>query len=337
MSQILWKVLKFLPQEWLMFVKHNTSAQLRYFIRQRMGADYRNIPDTILTIKDGRKFHIGPDWIYWSIYHGLGYEPEITDIVDKLVRPQDVVLDIGANFGWYSTLFAKKYQNNVEVHSFEPAPSTFNTLTENIKLNNIEQGIHLNQIALSDRPGTTQIHIFTGRSHAVASISTLDEEEYDSFEVDVSTLDRYLESNNIDRVNFAKIDVEGNELFVLKGAANILRKEDAPILTVEVNNDTFTHFNYTAEDVWNLLREYDYDMFYAIVNSSTLAPIYDPKDLMDLSNVVMPKPKDENKLDKSSIKSSFKVVPAYIICAKKNVIQPRIETAGIKVSENFFN
>src|SRR5688572_2463856 len=98
----MWRLLRLLPPSVLTFIRRNTSPRLRFAIRQRLGADYRDIPDSVISAQDGRRFHIGPDPIYWAIYQGLDYEPEATALLRRLLRRGDVVVDVGANIGWYS-------------------------------------------------------------------------------------------------------------------------------------------------------------------------------------------------------------------------------------------
>jgi FkbM family methyltransferase len=335
MTKILWKLIQFLPPNILTFVKHKTSAQLRYFIRQNFGADYRNIPDSIISVSDGRKFHIGPDMVYWGLYYGLGYEPEVTGLLEKLVRSGDIILDIGANFGWYSTMFAKKLGKARTVYAFEPVPPTFERLNEHIKLNHLEDVIIPNRIALSDRIGQAKMHLFKGRSHALASLDPQGETDYEIFEAPLITLDVFLGENQLTHIDFAKIDVEGNELMVLKGASKLLSGRNAPILMVEINNDTFSSFDYSAEQIWSCLRTFGYDTFYGMINGNTLAPIRNLKDFTDTADVIMLRNKHERTFNDVPLTASFKVVPGMVICGKFQVIEPRIKISGIKIVDRF--
>jgi FkbM family methyltransferase len=337
MLKTLWKLIQFLPSDILTFIKHKTSAQLRYFIRQNFGADYRNIPDSIISVSDGRKFHIGPDTVYWAIYYGLGYEPEVTSLIEKFVHPGDIVFDIGANFGWYSTMFAKKLGATSKIYAFEPVPPTFERLKEHIKLNELENLIVPNRIALSDKIGQAKMHLFKGRSHALASLNPQGESDYETFETSLITLDNFLDENHLTHVNFVKIDVEGNELMVLEGASKLLSASNAPILMVEINNDTFSSFNYSAEQIWSCLRTFGYDTFYGMINGNTLAPIRNLKDFTDTANVIMLRNKHEQTFNDVPLTASFKVVPGMVICGKSQVIEPKIKISDIKVVERFPN
>ena len=79
--------------------------------------------------KDGRKFSVHLNTGMEATVYFLGeYEKAVTEIVTSVLRQGDVCLDIGANFGWYTTLFQKYCGPNGQVHSFEPVPPTFREL-----------------------------------------------------------------------------------------------------------------------------------------------------------------------------------------------------------------
>jgi len=69
----------------------------------------KKLPDNVLVYAtDGRKFHINlNERIYRSLYFLGVYEPNENKILSRIIRPGNIVTDIGANFGWYTTLFAK--------------------------------------------------------------------------------------------------------------------------------------------------------------------------------------------------------------------------------------
>lgn len=331
----MWKLLQYLPPSFLTFIKHNTSGQFRYLLRQKLGSQWQDIPETVYAIKDGRKFEIGPDGVYWGIYYGLGYEPEVTNILANLVKPDDVVLDIGTNFGWYTTLFAQIVGNQGKIHSFEPSPSTYEKLQKNIELNNCQDLVIANRSAMGEHEGTAQINVFTQRSHACASLSTLGETDYQAFDTPLTTLDLYMKKQGIERINFLKIDVEGSELAVLKGAADLLSSPSAPPMMIEINDDTSQAFGYTSEQIWNQLCEYGYDQFYAMTSGEKLERIHDVSGFKQLADVHMVHDLDEKvKSTEKSIFASFKGVPGMAIAGKGDTIKQRLSGTKIKVLDD---
>jgi len=239
-------------------------------MREHFGGSYRAIPDEMITITDGRTFHIGPDCIYWPIYMGLEFEPEATSIVRKLVRPGDKVVDAGANYGWYTTLFAQLAGRSGHVYAFEPVPTTHQRLVEHIQLNDLEDCVTALSSALGTERGKAAIHIFESLSHSRSSLSRLEEDSFKTIHVPIVDLDTYLETQGENKIDFLKCDVEGSELLVFKGAHKLLKSDDAPSILVELNGETSEAFGYKVADLWIFLKENGYDHFYEISSKNNI-------------------------------------------------------------------
>jgi FkbM family methyltransferase len=139
------------------------------------------------------------------------------------------VVDIGAQSGSY-TLFAK-YLPNAKFHSFEPFKQSFDLLNDNIKLNNIENVTTYN-VALSNIEGKTILNTSKGHNglHTLGA-TPLRFNDTIPIEVNTKTLDSFF--YDIDRkVDIIKIDTEGWEFNILKGALNTLKKYK-PIIQIE--------------------------------------------------------------------------------------------------------
>jgi len=156
------------------------------------------------------------------IYKYGVYEEEITRfLLDQLaLSPGDVVLDVGANIGWYSLLLAR-HRPGILVHGFEPDPETFALLEGNVRANGLD-GVRVWPCALSDSPGIKTLYRYadknTGRN------SPLPINQGGSVEIACRRLDEFVEREGLDveRVRFAKIDVEGYEAVVLRGMGGLL-------------------------------------------------------------------------------------------------------------------
>ena len=95
-----WMWLKYVPANLMNLAKRFTSAERRLWIWEKLGGGASTFPDKIISVSDGRRFHIGPDYIYLALLMGRDFEPEATSVVRRLVGEGDTVLDIGANYGW---------------------------------------------------------------------------------------------------------------------------------------------------------------------------------------------------------------------------------------------
>lgn len=174
-------------------------------------------------------------------------------------KENDLVLDIGAHLGRYSLISSHKVGKKGKVISIEPNPLVFEKLKKNIDLNKSTNIISLNFAVYSKK---TRIKLFSpneGVKNTIYNTIVPGRIRSERFiEVDADTLDNILYSIGIktENVNWIKIDVEGAELEVLKGAHNILSKSKDIALLIEVHNIAEGRNLY--EDIMNLLKTYNF-------------------------------------------------------------------------------
>ncbi len=170
---------------------------------------------------------------------------------DKFVN----IVDIGAQSGLYS-LFAK-YLPRATFFAFEPFPQTFKLLNDNIALNNLNNVIPQN-IAISDKVGEATLNIC--KSHN--GLHTLGENplrfsDIDRLTVKTSTLDNLFWERGIP-VHFIKIDTEGGEYRILKGAIETLRNYK-PVIQLEWNITNMKQANVSENMLNDLLSSLGYN------------------------------------------------------------------------------
>jgi FkbM family methyltransferase len=151
----------------------------------------------------------------------------------------DIVVDIGAHIGRYTIIASKRVGTNGKVVAIEANPGNFEMLNRNIKLNKLANVIPLNYAVYSKE---TKIKLYLpGEESGYTIYNTImsnrasNEEKF--VEVNANTLDYLLQSKGIkeEQVNWIKIDVEGAEFEVLKGATNVLSKSKDISLLIEVH------------------------------------------------------------------------------------------------------
>ena len=161
------------------------------------------------------------------------------DLIERFCPKEgDVVVDIGAHIGCYTIISSKRVGANGKVIAIEADPSNFEMLNHNIKLNQLTNITALNYAVYSKE---TKIKLYLpGEESGYTIYNTLMIERAkprEKFvEVSANTLDNLLQQNGIRQVNWIKIDVEGAELEVLKGATNILSKSKDIALLIEIHN-----------------------------------------------------------------------------------------------------
>ena len=147
---------------------------------------------------------------------------------DKEYFENKDIIDAGAYIGDSSLAFSELTSSNV--HAFEPFEESFNKLVENIKINNINNIIPV-KASLSDINGEEKIYLKGDNVQGITSDESV--RRYDqSFNVETMTIDKYVQENNIN-VGFIKVDVEGAEQRLLKGAIETI-KTQKPVLILSI-------------------------------------------------------------------------------------------------------
>jgi FkbM family methyltransferase len=162
------------------------------------------------------------------------------DIIEHFTPKQgDIVVDIGAHMGRYTIISSKRVGTNGKVVAIEAHPGNFEMLNRNIKLNQLTNVIPLNYAVYSKE---TKIKLYLPEEDSGFTIyntimSNRAGTEDKFVEVNANTLDYLLQLNQIreEEVNWVKIDVEGAEFEVLKGATNVLTKSKDIALLIEIH------------------------------------------------------------------------------------------------------
>jgi FkbM family methyltransferase len=228
-------------------------------------APLKHMPDGILVhSKDGRVFSVDLSTKMQTTLFFVGeYEKAITAIAEGLIKENHCTtfLDIGANFGWYTTLF-HKYAQNGQVHAFEPVPSTFDNLRRNYELMGKPNNVTINNVALGDHQGEVVVNLFEGLATGHASLSNQGRDDAVTIKSRMITLDNYLETNNLPDIDFVKVDIEGAELGFLRGASKLFRQSVPPIILMEMALNQTRNFGYYPNHLLEFIsREAAYDFY----------------------------------------------------------------------------
>ena len=205
--------------------------------------------------------------ILWYGY----YEKENILFWEKLINPDSVVIDIGANIGYYTLIAAKKASEG-HVHSFEPVTFNYDALQKNIKLNNLKN-ITANNAGISTKEGLDMYYISSKENIGMSGLKPAENFSGKMEEKTTLTLDNYVAINNLTKIDFIKIDIEGNELNALRGMQNVLQKNH-PVLFIELLNEHLTKFDTTVKDVYGYLSLFNYKG-YTISKENNLNPVTD--------------------------------------------------------------
>ncbi|MEH2150759.1 FkbM family methyltransferase [Nostoc sp.] len=196
------------------------------------------------------------------------YEISEQLLVSKIVRAGMMVFDIGANIGDYSILFSKLVGVYGKVYSFEPTLSTFNKLKvrlTNSKCNNV----YPFQEAVYSDNAQIEFNEFSEDFSAWNSIGRpqmLDPQGSGKYVpivnteiVETITLDSFCKNNDIKKIDYLKIDVEGAEIDVLQGATELLIKKDIYFIQFEISQKMLEGLNRNAQSTFDILNEHGYE------------------------------------------------------------------------------
>lgn len=216
------------------------------------------------TIVDGHKMFLDKnDSLLLSI--NKIYEENETNFIKDSINEGDIVIDIGANIGYYTLLFARLVGNTGKVYSFEPDPRNCLLLEKNIQINDYNN-IVLEKKAISDK--TEKSILYVTDDNAGSTMHKGNSTTKNEIDIDAITLDDYFKANSI-APDFIKIDIEGYELNALKGMKMVLQSSNKIKIMIEYNPLTKKFFNSDPMDSLNFLGELDFKFKDLNSNSQT--------------------------------------------------------------------
>lgn len=179
----------------------------------------------------GRTYRISSDDNYLNCIEGK-FEPDMVELFSSLIRPNDVIFDVGANIGCTTILFGGMAE---KVYSFEPSPTTFHFLKKNARAAKMDN-VQIVNSGLGKAAGTFELTFAAdNRSGGFVSNMISASEGHQVEQINIIKGDDFVSENEVKNIDFIKIDVEGFERDVLDGLASLLAR-DKPIVTLELNH-----------------------------------------------------------------------------------------------------
>jgi len=157
-------------------------------------------------------------WYYWGY---RGYERATVHLFCELLRSKCCVFDIGANIGYYTLLAATALEGRGEVHAFEPCPRIFRQLCQNVNPN-VHRCMNLNQTALTDKDGEQPLFLPADLAGTNASLIENFAKQVAFVMTQTTRFDSYCKAHVARPVDLLKIDAEGAEASVLRGAGSLI-------------------------------------------------------------------------------------------------------------------
>ena len=251
----------------------------------------------VVTTRSGIQIKVAPDGMYRDVYFWGDYEPYHTKIYRNLIESGDTVLDIGANFGWFTAQFAHWTGTTGQVHAFEPVPFIFDLASETVRLNHLDSVVRLNQLALGRASGTITVRTYAGLPHGHATVADLDRPDAIEHTCPLTTLDEYCDANSVGAIQFMKVDVEGFEPDVFAGGRCTLSSSNAPIVAFEVNGTCLRARSLRSVDVIEELRRAGYSNFFSFSTRTGIRRL--ESDLFEYGDCIAAKASHLPRLDRA--------------------------------------
>jgi len=190
------------------------------------------------------------------------YEPNEFCLLRSLLSPGMTFLDVGANLGLYSLFAAKRVGEKGRVVAIEPSTREFQRLTMNLGANGLSTKVRALRVGVSNVRAEADLFIATSENPGHNSLGGL---AYGTplqgkERVQLEPLDDIVRREGLTRVDFMKIDIEGAELFALRGAADTLVRF-RPTILLELNERTLRAQGCGPADVWEFLIERGYLLY----------------------------------------------------------------------------
>ena len=179
-------------------------------------------------------------------------EYPIHPILEKIIKPGDIVLDVGANIGVLTIYFRKLVGDSGTIYSFEPDPLSFSILAKNITENNLNN-ILIENKAVSNKNG--KIGFETSNSITAGHIT----ENNESIKIDCCTLDTYF--SEIKKIDFVKIDTEGYDWRVLEGMKNLIQLNPEMKIMVEFHSRLLNESGITPRKFLKIINNFNFKIY----------------------------------------------------------------------------
>jgi FkbM family methyltransferase len=217
--------------------------------------------------------------IGWSVHFFGTYEPEVRTEIRRYLKPGAIAIDVGANVGWHTLLMATRAGSTGRVYAFEPNDSTRRRLVSAVEANRLTH-VTVDGRAVADRVGASGFqaplagHVWDGTGRLTSEPAPRRLEGLERREgqergkgeeglgatIECTTLDAFVAERHIERLAFVKIDVEGWELSVLRGARHVLT-ELRPVVVFEYDPAYVSRAGGGAEDLSRCWSDANYELF----------------------------------------------------------------------------
>jgi len=225
-----------------------------------------SICDTVLAEVQGNKMYLDlSDRVHCETLYTRGiWEKDVTAYLMKLIESGMVVVDIGANVGYYTLLAAEKVGDHGKVFAFEPEPSRYTLLEKNVGVNGLKNVI-LVQKAVSHKTGTARLYL--DPRHNPGDHRLFDSSDGRvSVAVETTSLDDFFQDKG-QIVHIIKMDIQGAEMAALEGMTDIIKRHHDLTLITEFWPDGMKAFGFSPTEFLSTLIGHGFHLY--LLNDQT--------------------------------------------------------------------
>ena len=222
---------------------------------------YRHFRPSGITLinVEGHKMYVDPEDMSLSAKLLMGgvYERQKTELFKKMVKEGMVVVDLGANIGYYTLMAARLVGESGRVFAFEPEPNNYALLVKNIEANGYSNVIPMRK-AVSNKNG--EIKLFLAPEARDTSRIYDSQNGRESMVIKATCLDEFFKDYD-GNIDFIKIDIEGAEMLALEGMTETIRRNKKLVIITECHAEGLSMCGSSPEAYLGKLMEYNFKLY----------------------------------------------------------------------------
>lgn len=235
------------PQLW--------RSRLLGAVERQLREQFPVVPDKLYRVL-GHQMYLDP-----RTEHGLGYitgtfEQDVTKIFEMYIRPNTIVLDVGANVGFYTLLAASLVGEGGRVYAFEPQPDVRALLVRSVAVNGYKARCQIVPLGVSNKAGTATFYL--GSRDSIYASLFANQNTEGTVIIETVTLDKFFAMEGWPSVDLIKMDIEGAEKYALEGMIELSRRNPQLKLILEYGVHTAHQAGYAQIELAKVLSELNF-------------------------------------------------------------------------------
>jgi FkbM family methyltransferase len=230
------------------YSKENIRINLSYLLAKYLSKNKY----TTIKLKNRLKYIIRPGSMDQAVLKEI-WQKEIYNKFDVFVEADDTVVDIGAHIGVFS-IYASKLSTTGRVFALEPFVNNYELLIKNKELNSLDN-LSVFNIGCSGKSGMQTLHISQDKNTGGHSMH-LKSQSMETIQIETIRLSEFCEKNNINKIDFLKMDCEGAEFEILESDEAVLK------IVNKIAMECHPYNKFTGDTIVSILQKYNFEVFH---------------------------------------------------------------------------